>query len=45
MGLEVGHDPEVDELKSEVSPEVVLKEMEQRKHEKNGPNKPATLKK
>jgi uncharacterized membrane protein len=45
MGLEVGHDPEVDELKSEVSPEVVLKEMEQRKHEKNGPNKPATSKK
>jgi uncharacterized membrane protein len=46
MGLEVGHDPEVDELKSEVSPEVVLNEMEQRKHEMHGNSKkPATLKK
>jgi len=45
LGLEVRHDPEVDELKNEVSPEVVLKEMEQRKHEKNGSKKPETLKK
>jgi uncharacterized membrane protein len=44
LGLEVGHDPETDELKSDVSPEVVLKEMEQRKNEKGGPKKPATLK-
>src|SRR5205823_5676975 len=29
MGLEVGHDPEVDELKNEVAPEVVIDEMEQ----------------
>jgi uncharacterized membrane protein len=45
LGLEVGHDPEVDELKSDVSPEVVLNEMEEKKHEKGGPKKPATLKK
>jgi len=45
MGLEVGHDPETDELKNEVAPEVVLKEMEQRKHDKGGPKKPATLEK
>jgi len=45
MGLEVGHDPEVDELKNEVSPEIVIQEMEQRKNEKGGPKKPATLKK
>jgi uncharacterized membrane protein len=46
LGLEVGHDPEVDELKSEVSPEVVLKEMEQRKNDMHENSKqPATLKK
>jgi uncharacterized membrane protein len=45
LGLEVGHDPEVDELKSEVSPEVVLTEMEQRKNEKGGPKRPTSLKK
>jgi uncharacterized membrane protein len=45
MGLEVGHDPETDELKNEVAPEVVLKEMEQRKHDKGGPKKPAALEK
>ena len=45
LGLEAGHDPEVDELKSDVSPEIVLNEMEQRKNEKGGPKKPATSKK
>jgi uncharacterized membrane protein len=45
MGLEVGHDPEVDELKNEVSPEIVIQEMEQRKNGKGGPKKPPTLKK
>ena len=45
LGLELGHDPEVDELKNEVSPEVVRKEMEEKKHAKGGPKKPATLKK
>jgi uncharacterized membrane protein len=45
LGLEVGHDPEVDELKSDVSPEIVLEEMEEKKHEKGGPKKPTTLKK
>jgi hypothetical protein len=43
--LEAGHDPEVDELKSDVSPEIVLNEMEQKKNEKGGPQKPAALKK
>lgn len=41
MGLEVGKDPEVDELKSDVSPEIVIEEMEERKHEKGSPIKPA----
>ena len=45
MGLEVGKDPEVDELKSDVSPEIVIQEMEQKKQEKGGPKKPAALKK
>jgi len=45
LGLEVGKDPEVEELKSEVSPEIVIEEIEERKHEKGGPNKPATIKK
>jgi len=45
MGLEVGHDPEVDELKSDISPEIVIQEMEEKKNEKGGPKKPATLKK
>ena len=44
MGLEVGKDPEVDELKSDVSPEIVIEEMEERKHEKGSPIKPADLK-
>jgi uncharacterized membrane protein len=44
MGLEVGKDPEVDELKSDVSPEIVIEEMEERKHEKGFPKKPASLK-
>jgi len=44
MGLEVGKDPEVDELKSDVSPEIVIEELEERKHEKDGPRKPASLK-
>src|SRR4051812_38792391 len=46
LGLEVGHDPETDELKSEVSPEIVIEEMEQRKSELLGNSKKqATLKK
>jgi len=45
LGLEVGKDPEVDELKSDVSPEIVIQEMEQKKQEKGGPKKPAALKK
>lgn len=44
MGLEVGHDPEVDELKSDVSPEIVIQEMEEKKHQKGGPRNPASLK-
>ena len=45
LGLEVGKDPEVDELKNEVAPEVVLREMEQMKnHAKGGPKKPKALK-
>ena len=31
LGLEAGQDPEVDELKKDVAPEVVVEEMEQRK--------------
>jgi len=45
LELEVGHDPEVDELKSEVSPEIVIAEMEQAKNGKGGPKKSAGLKK
>jgi len=42
LGLEVGKDPEVEELKNEVAPEVVLNEMEQMKHKaRGGPKKPA----
>src|SRR3954471_4495130 len=44
LGLEVGNDPEVEELKNEVAPEVVLKEMDKMKKAKGGPKKPATLK-
>ncbi len=44
LGLEVGKDPEVDELKSDVSPEIVLKEMEDRKHDKAGPKTAAGVK-
>src|SRR2546423_15056821 len=45
MGLEVGNDPEVEELKNEVAPEMVIDEMEQMKHRaKNGSKKPAALK-
>ena len=45
LGLEVGHDPEVDELKSDVSPEIVIEELEEKKNDRGGTKKPATLKK
>src|SRR5947207_12435981 len=45
MGLEVGHDPEVDELKSDISPEIVIQEMEEKKNDRGSTKKPATLKK
>ena len=45
LGLEAGKDPEVEELKNEVAPEMVIDEMEQMKnHAKGGPRKPAALK-
>jgi uncharacterized membrane protein len=45
LGVEAANDPEDEELKDEVAPEVVLKEMEQRKHKaKGGPTKPTALK-
>jgi uncharacterized membrane protein len=33
LGLEASRDPEVDELKHDVAPDIVLREMEERKHE------------
>jgi uncharacterized membrane protein len=46
LGVQKGKDPEVEELKNEVSPEVMINEMEKRKHKANGgPTKPAVLKK
>jgi uncharacterized membrane protein len=45
LGIEDAHRPEDEELKNEVAPEIVLKEMEKRKHKaKGGPTKPASLK-
>ncbi|HEV8607655.1 MAG TPA: DUF1003 domain-containing protein [Tepidisphaeraceae bacterium] len=45
LGLEVGNDPEVDELKAETAPEMVINEMEQMKHKaRDGPRKPAAQK-
>ncbi len=44
LGIEEGKDPEVEELKDNVKPEVVLKEMEKRKHKPvGGPTKPKAL--
>ena len=45
MGLEVEKIRRWMNSKSDVSPEIVIQEMEQKKHEKGGPRKPAALKK